>query len=63
MELRNLYTDPSQQKTVTKLKAELARLKKQAKDDDQFANEQPPDGVDERQVLPKGITADESADK
>jgi arylsulfatase A-like enzyme len=45
-ELRNLYNDPAQQKVVKKLKAELARLKKQVKDDDQFANEQPPDGVD-----------------
>lgn len=45
-ELRNLYNDPAEQKTVRKLRAELARLKKQVKDNDEFANEQPPDGVD-----------------
>ena len=45
-ELRNLYNDPAEQKTVRKLKSELARLKKRVKDNDEFANEQPPDGVD-----------------
>ncbi len=45
-ELRNLYHDPAQQRTVNRLKAELARLKKQVRDDDSFANEQLPDGVD-----------------
>jgi len=59
MELRNLYNDPSQQKTVQKLKAELARLKKQVKDDDQFADKQPVDGVDERHVLPRAAVAEE----
>ena len=46
MELRNLYDRPSEQNAVKKLKAELARLKKQVKDNDEFANTQPPDGVD-----------------
>jgi arylsulfatase A-like enzyme len=45
-ELHNIYNDPGQQPIVTKLKAELYRLKKELKDDDQFANELPPDGVD-----------------
>lgn len=45
-ELRNLYNDPAQQETVAKLKRELYRLKKEVKDDDQFADEQPPSGVD-----------------
>jgi arylsulfatase A-like enzyme len=45
-ELNNLYNEPSQQETVAKLKAELMRLKKEFKDDDQFANEQPKGGVD-----------------
>ena len=45
-ELRNLYTDPAQQTLVTQLKAELYRLKKEVKDEDQFANQQPPPGVD-----------------
>jgi arylsulfatase A-like enzyme len=45
-ELRNVYSDPGYASTIRKLKKELARLKKQVKDDDQFANEQPPSGVD-----------------
>jgi arylsulfatase A-like enzyme len=45
-ELHNIYSDPSQQETVAKLKAELYRLKKEVKDDDQFADKQPPNGVD-----------------
>jgi arylsulfatase A-like enzyme len=44
-ELHNLYSDPAQKETVAKLKTELYRLKKEVKDDDQFANEQPPNGV------------------
>ncbi|HWY73990.1 MAG TPA: sulfatase [Verrucomicrobiae bacterium] len=45
-ELHNLYNDPSQKQVVTDLKQELYRLKKEVKDDDQFAYEQPPNGVD-----------------
>ncbi|HWH69349.1 MAG TPA: sulfatase [Candidatus Sulfotelmatobacter sp.] len=45
-ELHNLYTDPAQQELLAKLKAELFRLKKEVKDDDQFAYQQPPPGVD-----------------
>lgn len=45
-ELRNLYADPAQATTVARLKAELARLKREVRDDDQFAQEQPPSGVD-----------------
>jgi arylsulfatase A-like enzyme len=45
-EMRNLYNEPGQQATVAKLKSELYRLKKELKDDDQFADELPPDGVD-----------------
>lgn len=40
-EMHNLYNDPAQQPTVAKLKEELYRLKKELKDDDQFANQQP----------------------
>jgi len=47
-ELHNLYNDPAQKEVVAKLKAELYRLKKELKDDDQFAYEQPPPGVDGR---------------
>ncbi len=45
-ELRNLYHDPAQQGVVAQLKAELYRLKKEVKDEDQFAWQQPPNGVD-----------------
>ncbi len=44
-ELHNIYNDPAQKETVAKLKAELYRLKKEVKDDDQFAYEQPPPGA------------------
>ena len=45
-ELRNIYQEPSQQKLVARLKKELYRLKKELKDNDEFADEQPPAGVD-----------------
>jgi len=45
-ELHNIYSDPAQQPLVAKLKTELAKLKKELKDDDQFAEQQPPPGVD-----------------
>jgi arylsulfatase A-like enzyme len=45
-ELHNLYNDPAQQNLVAKLKTELYRLKKEVKDDDQFSDKLPPDGVD-----------------
>ena len=44
-ELHNLYDDPVQKETVAKLKTELYRLKKEVKDEDQFANQQPPPGA------------------
>jgi len=44
-EMKNLYNDPAQQETVKKLKDELYRLKKELKDEDQFAKEQPGGGV------------------
>jgi arylsulfatase A-like enzyme len=57
-ELHNLYADPAQQKVVAELKKELYRLKKELKDDDQFANEQPGNGVDGQALQlpgPRGI--------
>jgi arylsulfatase A-like enzyme len=45
-ELHNLYGQPGQEKLTAELKAELARLKKEACDDDQFAGTQLPNGVD-----------------
>jgi arylsulfatase A-like enzyme len=45
-EMHNLYGEPGQETITASLKAELLRLKKAMKDDDQFANEQPPNGVD-----------------
>jgi arylsulfatase A-like enzyme len=43
-EVRNLYADPAHRETVVRLKAELQRLKRDVKDEDQFANEQPKAG-------------------
>jgi arylsulfatase A-like enzyme len=45
-ELHNLYDEPSQQSVAAQLKAELYRLKASLKDDDQFSDKLPPDGVD-----------------
>ena len=45
-ELHNLYSDPAQQDLVARMKKELYRLKAEVKDEDQYANEQPPQGVD-----------------
>jgi arylsulfatase A-like enzyme len=45
-EMHNLYGQPGQEQITASLKAELQRLKKAVRDDDQFANEQPPNGVD-----------------
>jgi arylsulfatase A-like enzyme len=45
-EMNNLYGAPGQETITATLKAELSRLKTAMKDDDQFANEQPPNGVD-----------------
>lgn len=53
-ELHNLYSDPAQQKIVAELKTELYRLKKELKDDDQFAWEQPGNGVDGQALQPPG---------
>lgn len=40
-EMRNIYGEPAAQDTVMKLKDRLYALKKEVKDEDQFANEQP----------------------
>jgi arylsulfatase A-like enzyme len=45
-ELRNLYAQPGQEAVTAELKATLARLRKELQDDDRFADEQPPQGVD-----------------
>jgi len=45
-ELHNLYGQPGQEKLTAELKAQLARLKKEVRDDDQFAGTQLPNGVD-----------------
>jgi len=44
-ELRNLHADPAHQATVRELQAELARLRQELRDEDQFADSLPPDGV------------------
>jgi len=45
-EMNNLYGQPGQQKLTADLKAELQRLKKEVRDEDQHADEQLPNGVD-----------------
>jgi hypothetical protein len=45
-ELHNLYGQPAHEKLTDELKVELGRLKKELRDDDQFAGEQLPNGVD-----------------
>jgi arylsulfatase A-like enzyme len=45
-ELKNLYGQPGQETLTATLKAELTRLKRAAKDDDQLADQQIPQGVD-----------------
>ena len=44
-ELKNVYADPNYAETVKTLKAEMYRLKKELKDDNQFENALPPAGV------------------
>jgi len=45
-ELHNLYGLPGHEQVTATLEAELLRLKKALRDEDQFANEQIPNGVD-----------------
>lgn len=45
-EQKNLYGNPAHRELQEKLKAELYRLKRELNDNDQFAHEQPPAGVD-----------------
>ena len=45
-ELHSLYAEPGQAQLTATLKAELARLKREVRDDDQLADEQLPNGVD-----------------
>src|SRR4029078_12220504 len=45
-ELHNLYGQRGQESLTNTLKAELARLKREMRDDDQLANDQLPNGVD-----------------
>ena len=44
--VHNLYGGPGQEQVTAALKAELLRLKQEVRDDDQFAKEQLPNGVD-----------------
>jgi arylsulfatase A-like enzyme len=45
-EIRNLYGQPGQEAITAELQATLARLRAELQDDDRFADEQPPAGVD-----------------
>lgn len=44
-EMKNVYNDPAYAEMMTKLKAELARLKKEVKDNDRFADKLPKDNT------------------
>ena len=44
--LENIYADPANAELVKTLKAEMYRLKKELKDEDQFDKELPKDNVD-----------------
>ena len=46
MEMSNLYGQTGQEKLTAALKAELTRVKAEARDDDRFANDDLPNGVD-----------------
>ena len=46
LEMNNIYGQPGQEQLTATLKTELARLKREVRDDDQLANEQLPNGVD-----------------
>ena len=45
IEMKNVYSDPAYQKIVEQLKKELERLRKELKDNDQFADKLPVDDV------------------
>jgi hypothetical protein len=45
-EMHNLYGQRGQDSLVASLKAEMLRLKAAVRDEDQFANDQSPNGVD-----------------
>lgn len=46
LEMKNIYNLPDKKEVVEKLKQELYRLKKEVEDNDEFADELPPSGVD-----------------
>ncbi len=54
IEMRNVYADAAYAKEVAKLKAEMARLRKELKDNDQYADSLPKDDVDS-QAPPPGV--------
>ena len=51
-ELTNIYSEPAQIDTVAKLKTEMYRLKKEVRDNDEYADQLPPPGVDGQQTKP-----------
>ena len=53
-ELHNLYGEPGQEALTASLKGELARLKRDVRDDDQLADRQLPNGVDGTVVRLRG---------
>ncbi len=54
LEMNNIYGQPGQEQLTATLKAELMRLKRAVRDDDQLANDQLPDGVDGTVAMLRG---------
>lgn len=54
-ELHNIYNEPASAPLVAELKKELYRLKMELKDNDRFAYELPPDGVDPAPVAKQPV--------
>jgi arylsulfatase A-like enzyme len=54
LEMNNIYGQPGREQLTTTLKAELMRLKRAVRDDDQLANDQLPDGVDGTVAMLRG---------
>ena len=54
LEMNNIYGQPGQEQLTATLEAELMRLRRAVRDDDQLANEQLPDGVDGTVAMLRG---------
>jgi len=52
--MNNIYGQPGQEQLTATLEAELMRLKRAVRDDDQLANDQLADGVDGTVAMLRG---------